>query len=117
MVFNSSAMVTVASVSTDKLQRMRGVPSSELMNTQQLMEVACCLPLCHFVIFLWEFFCFPIYDSDDDYNDYGYGDHDDDDDIVDDYDVLAFDHNNNGDYDHHGSSSDFDDSYHYSDSS
>ncbi|CAL9220686.1 unnamed protein product [Arabidopsis halleri] len=114
MVFSSSAMATVANVSTDKWQRMRRVPSSEILNTQQLMEVACCLPLSHLFICLWEFLCFSIsdYDSDDDY--------DDGDDDVDDDDVLAFDHNSNGDYDDHGSSSssnlDFDDYYHYPDS-
>ncbi|CAH8260339.1 unnamed protein product [Arabidopsis lyrata] len=112
MVFSSSAMATVANVSTDKWQRMRRIPSSEILNTQQLVEVACCLPLSHLFICLWEFLCFSIsdYDSDDDY----------DDDDVDDDDVLAFDHNSNGDYDDHGSSSssnlDFDDYYHYPDS-
>ncbi|KAG7631103.1 hypothetical protein ISN44_As03g013600 [Arabidopsis suecica] len=114
MVFSSSVMATVAKFSTDKWQRMRRVPSSELMNTQQLMEVACCLPLSHLFICLWEFLCFSVsdYDSDDDY-DYV----DDDDDDVDDDDVVAFDHNSNGDFDDHGSSSlDFDDYYHYSDS-
>ncbi|EFH59086.1 hypothetical protein ARALYDRAFT_478737, partial [Arabidopsis lyrata subsp. lyrata] len=105
-------MATVANVSTDKWQRMRRIPSSEILNTQQLVEVACCLPLSHLFICLWEFLCFSIsdYDSDDDY----------DDDDVDDDDVLAFDHNSNGDYDDHGSSSssnlDFDDYYHYPDS-
>ncbi|KAG7577096.1 hypothetical protein ISN45_Aa03g014030 [Arabidopsis thaliana x Arabidopsis arenosa] len=112
MVFSSTAMATVANVSTEKWQRMRRVPSSEILNTQQLMEVACCLPLSHLFICLWEFLCFSIsdYDSDDDY----------DDDDVDEDDVLAFDHNSNGDYDDHGSSSssnlDFDDYYHYPDS-
>ncbi|KAL9291273.1 hypothetical protein AtEden1_Chr3g0170621 [Arabidopsis thaliana] len=113
MVFSSSVMATVAKFSTDKWQRMRRVPSSELMNTQQLMEVACCLPLSHLFICLWEFLCFSVsdYDSDDDY------DYVDDDDDVDDDDVVAFDHNSNGDFDDHGSSSlDFDDYYHYSDS-
>lgn len=75
-------MATVAKFSTDKWQRMRRVPSSELMNTQQLMEVACCLPLSHLFICLWEFLCFSVsdYDSDDDYD---YVDDDDDDDDVD----------------------------------
>ncbi|XP_010465192.1 PREDICTED: uncharacterized protein LOC104745601 [Camelina sativa] len=117
MVFSSSAVVTVANVSTEKWQRMRRVPSSELLNTQELMKVACCLPLFHFGICVWEFMCFPICDYDSD--DYYY----DDDDDVGDEDVFAIDHNSNSDYDdyYHGSSSasssDFDDDYyHYPDS-
>lgn len=114
MVFNSAAMVAVAEVSTNTWQRMRRVPSSEMLNTQQLLEMACCFPLGHLVLSLWEFLCFPI--SDDTFSSSS------SDDDADDEDMVAFDHSRLNSYgdddDHHGTSSsstlDFDDYYHYS---
>ncbi|KAL1204907.1 hypothetical protein V5N11_017502 [Cardamine amara subsp. amara] len=112
MVFSSSAVVTVADVSVNTWQRMSRVPSSEMLNPQELLEVACCFPLTQLIIFLVEFLCFPLSDSD--------SDSDDDDDDDDDDDVLDFYHNIYGDDDHDGSSSssNLDCSYndHYSDS-
>ncbi|CAH8349051.1 unnamed protein product [Eruca vesicaria subsp. sativa] len=42
---------------------MRRVPSSEMLNTQQLLEMACRLPYDHLVRCLWEFICLCIPDS------------------------------------------------------
>lgn len=63
MVFSSVAIVAVTDVSTNSCQRMMRVPSSEMLNTQQLLEMAYCIPYSHIVRCLWEFLCLPIPDS------------------------------------------------------
>ncbi|CAN6893677.1 unnamed protein product, partial [Brassica oleracea] len=42
MVFSSAAIVAVADVSTNAWQRLSRVRSSEMLNTQQLLEMAYC---------------------------------------------------------------------------
>ncbi|ESQ48662.1 hypothetical protein EUTSA_v10022151mg [Eutrema salsugineum] len=106
-------MMAVADVSADTWQRMRRVPSSEMLNTNQLLEVACCFPLGHLVLCLWDFLCSPIPDSYDDTLSSSSSDDD-----ADYEDMLAFDHNSYAADHHHMSSSsstlDLDDYYYYS---
>ncbi|KAG7600616.1 hypothetical protein ISN44_As06g046990 [Arabidopsis suecica] len=124
MVFNGATVMAVAEVSTDTWQLIWRVPSSQRINTEQLLDIAVCFPmhqLSRFVLCLWTFMCLP---SSDSFYSYTYetlsasssSDADDD-------DRLAFDHNNlyhHRDYysddDDDRSISSFDDNYydHYS---
>ncbi|CAH8255667.1 unnamed protein product [Arabidopsis lyrata] len=125
MVFNSATVMAVAEVSTDTWQLIWRVPSSQRINTEQLLDIAVCFPmhqLSRFVLCLWTFMCLP---SSDSFYSYTYetlsasssSDADDD-------DRLAFDHNNlynhrdyySDDDDDDRSISSFDDNYydHYS---
>ncbi|KAG2313836.1 hypothetical protein Bca52824_016958 [Brassica carinata] len=66
MVFNSAVVVAVADVSTHTCQLMWRVPSSQRINTEQLMDVAFCYPmyqLSRLVLCLWTFMCLPPDDS------------------------------------------------------
>ncbi|KAF3517938.1 hypothetical protein DY000_02059667 [Brassica cretica] len=45
MVFNSAAVVAVADVSTETWQLMWRIPSSQRINTRQLVDMAVCYPM------------------------------------------------------------------------
>ncbi|EOA36568.1 hypothetical protein CARUB_v10011735mg [Capsella rubella] len=123
MVFNSATIMAVAEVSTDTWQMIWRVPSSQRINTEQLLDIAVCYPvhqLGRFVLCLWTFMCLP---SSDSFYSYTYETSSSSD--VDDDDRLAFDHNNlyhhrdyysDDDDDDDRSISSFDDDYydHYS---
>ncbi|CAL9218990.1 unnamed protein product [Arabidopsis halleri] len=123
MVFNSATVMAVAEVSTDTWQLIWGVPSSQRINTEQLLDIAVCFPmhqLSRFVLCLWTFMCLPSSDSFYSYNNETLSASSSD---ADDDDRLAFDHNNlyhHRDYysddDDDRSISSFDDNYydHYS---
>ncbi|CAF2101704.1 uncharacterized protein LOC108871982 [Brassica rapa] len=83
MVFSSAAIVAVADVSTNTWQQLSRVPSSEMLNTRQLLEMAYCFPYDHLVRCLWEFLCLSIPDS---YETLSSSDDDEDDDDDDDGD-------------------------------
>ncbi|XP_010462385.1 PREDICTED: uncharacterized protein LOC104742976 [Camelina sativa] len=98
MVFNSATIMAVAEVSTDTWQLIWRVPSSQRINTEQLLDIAVCYPvnqLSRFVLCLWTFMCLPSQDS---FYSYTYETLSDSDSSsssdADDYDRFAFDHNN-----------------------
>lgn len=121
MVFNSATVMAVAEVSTDTWQLIWRVPSSQRINTEQLLDIAVCFPmhqLSRFVLCLWTFMCLP---SSDSFYSYTYETLSASSSDADDDDRLAFDHNNlynHRDYysDDDRSISSFDDNYydHYS---
>ncbi|KAL0707944.1 hypothetical protein Bca4012_074370 [Brassica carinata] len=80
MVFSSAAIVAVADVSTNAWQRLSRVRSSEMLNTQQLLEMAYCFPYGHLVRCLWEFMCLSIPDSYETLSSSDNDEYDDDDD-------------------------------------
>uniref|UniRef100_A0A1J3JZJ5 Uncharacterized protein n=1 Tax=Noccaea caerulescens TaxID=107243 RepID=A0A1J3JZJ5_NOCCA len=125
MVFNSAAVVAVADVSTEAWQLIWRVPSSQRVNTHQLLDTAFIFPmqqLSRFVLCLWTFMCLPSSDSFYSY-DYETQSASSSSDAADDDDRIAFDHNlysyrdySDDEYDDDRSSSySFDDYYnHYS---
>ncbi|CAF2080804.1 unnamed protein product [Brassica napus] len=97
MVFNSAAVVAVADVSTETWQLMWRIPSSQRINTRQLVDMAVCYPmyqLSRLVLCLWTFMCLP---PDDSFYSYTYHEAQSSSsslsDDADDEDRLAFEHN------------------------
>ncbi|KAF8090991.1 hypothetical protein N665_0460s0032 [Sinapis alba] len=129
MVFNSAAVVAIADVSTETWQLMWRIPSSQRINTRQLVDMAVCYPmyqLSRLVLCLWTFMCLP---PDDSFYSYTYHETQSSSsslsDDADDEDRLAFEHNlynhhhrdydDSDDDDDRSSSSSYDDYYnHYS---
>ncbi|KAJ4917981.1 hypothetical protein Rs2_03531 [Raphanus sativus] len=128
MVFNSAAVVAIADVSTETWQLMWRIPSSQRINTRQLVDMAVCYPmyqLSRLVLCLWTFMCLP---PDDSFYSYTYHNESHSSssssslsDDADDEDRLAFEHNlyqnhrvydsDDDDDDDRSSSSSFDDYY------
>ncbi|CAN6929131.1 unnamed protein product [Brassica oleracea] len=66
MVFNSAVVVAVADVSIDTWQLICRVPSSQRINTGELVDMAFCYPLHElgrFLLCLWSFVSIPPSDS------------------------------------------------------
>ncbi|KAL1192996.1 hypothetical protein V5N11_009411 [Cardamine amara subsp. amara] len=121
MVFNSATVMAVAEASTDTWQLIWRVPSSQRIDTEQLLDIAICFPmhqLSRFVLCLWTFMCLPSSDSFYSYNYDTLSASSSSSSDADDDDRLAFDHNNLHAYysDDDRSTSSFDDDYydHYS---
>lgn len=80
--------MAVADVSTNTWQGMRRVPLSEMLNTQEVIEIVCCFPYAHHVCYLWELMCLSIHvsfdtlssDDDEEEDDDDYDDDDESDD-------------------------------------